>query len=202
MKKPIIAVDADDTLFDENNAIRLFHNHKYGTSHTEEDYLVPGEFGAFWKHLWNTDEPETIRRHAEFTEYKLVHNLPPLEQALGVLQNLKTRYELVVVTARDKRSTLMTHDSLEAHYPDIFSDVLFAPTWQDKSEVSKATMCNYIGAAYLIDDAFHHCQLAAEIGVTALLFGNYGWNRYPELTANIIRVKDWAAVREYFDGRG
>ena len=39
MTKKIIAVDADDTLFDENTAVRLYMNHHYGFNHTEADYV-------------------------------------------------------------------------------------------------------------------------------------------------------------------
>ena len=51
-----------------------------------------------------------------------------------------------------------------------------------------------IGASYLIDDSFGHCELAAEVGIKAILFGNYGWNRQQTLIDGIVRCKDWDAV--------
>lgn len=202
MGKQIIAVDADDTLFDENNAIRLFHNERYGSAHSEDDYLAEGEFGWFWAPLWGTDQEETERRYEEFIQFKLKSNLPPLPGALEVLRSLQERFELVVVTSRDERAVKVTHDALTEHYPDVFTGVHFAPVWSSDKKMTKAAICNEIGAAYLIDDAYHHCQLAAQSGVTALLFGEYGWNRTQELVAGMVRCKDWQAVKEYFDAQG
>jgi len=202
MARTIIAVDADDTLFDENTAVRLFHNEKYGTDHTAEDYLQEGVFMSFWDRIWDVSEEETMKRYEEFVQFKLEHNLPPLPHALEVLQKLKGNYELVVVTARDKRGVQMTHDALTEHYPDIFSDVHFVPLWGGEEKATKALICNEIGADYLIDDSFEHCKLAAETGTKSLLFGHYGWNRYQKTVPGMTRVKDWRAVGAYFDTRG
>jgi len=201
MSKPIIAIDADDTLFDENTAVRLFHNEKYGTQHTPEDYLRNGVFMNYWDRIWDTSTKETERRYEEFIQFKLQNNLPPLPKALETLKRLKDNYELVVITARDARGVKMTHDALTEHYPDIFNDVHFVPLWGGSEKVTKALICNEVGARYLIDDGFHHCKMAAESGVEALLFGHYGWNKHQKLLPGMTRTKDWQAVQEYFDGR-
>jgi uncharacterized HAD superfamily protein len=201
--KQIIAVDADDTLFDENTAVRLFHNARYGTSHTEEDYLTASKFGWFWKPIWGTDQAETEKRYEEFVQHKLVHGLEPIKHAADTLNALKKRYDLVIVTARDQRGVVMTHQALSEHYPGLFDDVHFVPLWGGGDrKATKAQICNEIGASYLIDDAFEHCLLAAESGVEALLFGHYGWNRTQQAVPNMTRVKNWQEVKEYFDGRG
>lgn len=200
-KKAVIAVDADDVLFDENNAIRLFHNERFGTNHQPADYSVDGEWGFFWEPIWQTERAETIRRYEEFIEYKLSNNLPPLPGALKVLLQLKDNFELVVVTARDERSVRMTHDALSEHYPQIFKGVHFVPLWGGGAGATKAVICSEIGASYLIDDSFENCALAAEAGVTALLFGGYGWNRSKPLSAGIVRLNSWPEVKKYFDGR-
>jgi hypothetical protein len=41
--------------------------------------------------------------------------------------------------------------------------------------------------------------LSQDIGVQALLFGDYGWNRKEKLVKGVTRVKEWAAVLQYFD---
>lgn len=66
MNKPIIAVDADDTIFDENNAIRLFINNKYGFNHTEEDYLVDGPFDNYWERIWKVNPEKMDAMYEEF----------------------------------------------------------------------------------------------------------------------------------------
>lgn len=199
MAKPIIAVDADDTLFDENTAVRLFHNQKYGTDHSAEDYLEQGVFLAFWSKIWDVDDVEMNKRYEEFVAFKLKHNLPPLPHALETLKKLKEKYMLLIVTARDERGVQMTHDALTEHYPDVFSGVHFVPLWGGEEKATKALICNEVGAEYLIDDSFEHCKLAAESGVKSLLFGHYGWNRYQKIAPGMTRTKDWLAVKEYFD---
>jgi hypothetical protein len=50
-----------------------------------------------------------------------------------------------------------------------------------------------------IDDQPKHCVAAADIGIKALLFGEYSWNRTDTLPVGVARVKDWVAVLQYFD---
>jgi uncharacterized HAD superfamily protein len=67
--------------------------------------------------------------------------------------------------------------------------------------MTKTKILAEIGANYLIDDQPKHCIAAAEAGITALLFGDYKWNKDIELKTNMVRVKNWQEVTEYFDGR-
>ena len=200
MGRPIIAVDVDDTIFDENNAVRLYMNERYGFQHTLEDYRVPGPYHHYFEAIWQVSAEETTVRYEAFeAAYKT--KLKPLGDALRVLKALKSSYDLVILTSRDHRLVAGTHKSLTEHYPDIFRDVHFRSLWGDDEKATKAQICLEIGAGYLIDDCFEHCELAAEAGVEALLFGDYGWNRTQALPAHMTRLKDWVAVKDYFDGR-
>ncbi len=202
MPKEIIAIDADDTILDESAAIIRFHNEKYGTHTVPADYLTPGKYGAYWGLLWGTDDAEADRRYEEYiVAEKIKQTLLPLPGAIEVLQRLKQRYELVIITARGHRVVEITHKNLEEHYPGIFKDVHFVPLWGDGEEVTKAEISQEIGAKYLIDDCFEHCVLAAEAGVEGLVYGVYGWNNTQELQPHMTRVKDWTEVEAYFDAR-
>ncbi len=196
MTKQIIAVDADDTIFDENTAVRLFMNDTYGFKHTEADYLTEGPFDSYWEHIWNMDAKQTHDMYEQFVVSSYKQNLKPITGAIEVLRKLKDTYELVIVTTRDNRTTGLTHRALSEHYPDIFTDVHFTPLWGNGEKVTKAMICNEIGATYLIDDSFEHCKLAAEDDVKAILFGDYGWNRTQDLPPTISRCKNWEEVRE------
>ncbi|QQS18799.1 HAD hydrolase-like protein [Candidatus Saccharibacteria bacterium] len=201
MTKKIIAIDADDTLFDENTAVRHFMNNHYGFKHTAKDYLVEGPFDNYWENIWHKNSAETTTMYEEFVVSSYKENLKPITGALSVLNELNKQYDLVIVTSRDQRGIKMTHSSLALHYPNIFSDVHFVPLWGDGSEATKAKICSEIGASYLIDDCFEHCLLAAEAGISAILFGDYGWNRQQNLPKGIIRCKDWEAVRRALCGK-
>lgn len=194
MAKKIIAVDADDTIFDENTAIRLFINDHYGFTHTEADYLVEGPFEDYWERIWNLDPEQTGAMYEKFVTSSYKENLKPIQGAVEVLRKIRRKYELVIVTSRDNRTTELTHRALAEHYPEIFSDVHFTPLWGNGEKVTKAKICNEIGASYLIDDSFEHCKLAAEANVSALLFGRYGWNKYQDLPKGVTRCKDWDEV--------
>ena len=198
MPKKIIAVDADDTLFDENTAVRLFMNEKYGLDHTPDDYDIVAPYEGYWENIWQLDPDEMDARYEAFIVSSHKANLQPFPHAIKVLRYLRKDYDLVVVTSRDQRTVEVTHHSLAQHYPDIFQDVHFVPLWGNGEKVTKAMICNEIGASYLIDDGYDHCRLAAEAGVTALLFGDYGRNRTQKLLSGMIRAVDWTEVREYF----
>jgi uncharacterized HAD superfamily protein len=197
MKRQTLAIDADDTLFDENTAVRLFMNKTYGFQHTAQDYLVPGPFDNYWERIWNVEPDKMNEMYEQFVTSSEKQNLEPMPGAVRVLEALKEKYELVIVTSRDHRAVDWTHDSLTRHYPQLFKDVHFTPLWGKGEKVTKAKICNEIGASYLIDDSFEHCKLAAEAGIQSILFGNYGWNREQELPQGIVRCQDWTAVGEF-----
>jgi uncharacterized HAD superfamily protein len=194
MTKRIIAIDADDTIFDENTAVRLFMNETYGFNHTEADYMTEGPFETYWEHIWNVSPEKMLEMYERFVVSPYKHNLQPITGAIHALRQLKEKYELVIVTSRDHRAVEFTHSSLAEHYPEIFSDVYFTPLWGNGEKVTKAMISTEIGASYLIDDSFEHCKLVSDAGNNALLFGSYGWNRYQELPENVTRCKDWGAI--------
>jgi hypothetical protein len=63
--------------------------------------------------------------------------------------------------------------------------------------MTKGQICKKLGASYLIDDNVGHCEKAIEEGVSAVLFGEYGW--HGDAPDKLVRCKDWPAVLEYFD---
>ncbi|HSX18161.1 MAG TPA: HAD hydrolase-like protein [Candidatus Saccharimonadales bacterium] len=197
--KPIIAVDVDDVLAAENEGIRQFINQTYGHSYTAQDFLVEGEYNGYWEHLWQLDKEEALKRFDAFLNSSIKDNLKVVEGAIEAIEKLKRRYELIVVTSRYGRQLTTTEPWLEGHFPKTFSQVAFVATWSKDKKVSKAVVSKEIGADYLIDDNFEHCELAAKEGITALLFGDYGWNRSKKLPVGVIRAKNWQEVLEYFE---
>jgi hypothetical protein len=200
--KPVIAVDCDDVVANINDAVRLFVNETYDTNHSPEDYRVTGSYRGYWDRIWGTPEGERSDRFEKFIASGRMATLKQVPDAIRVLGNLKKRFDLVMVTARSAIEVNYTHTWLENNAPAIFNEVTFMHLWDnDDKRATKADICRKIGANYLIDDNFDHCRLAAEFGVQALLFGDYGWNRAQKLALNMTRVADWVAVEEYFDGR-
>ncbi len=201
--KPIIAVDIDDVISNQNENIRLFINRRYGHDHTPEDYLkVDAPYWHYWAHVWEVTKEEHDRRVDEYNGSEELVKQPVAPGAIEALKKLKQDYELVIITSRKGVYLDQTHQWLDKHFKSVFSGIHFSRLKEGAPELTKASICKDIGASYLIDDNPGHCNLAAETGVQALLFGFYGWNKNAELHPGVKRVRDWPQVLEYFDGRG
>ncbi len=196
--KQTIAVDIDDVLASINETMRQFINKYYGHNHTEADYNRDGEYWGYWEKIWQISDEESKERYQAFITSKEFLDVNTHDAALDVINRLKRKYDLVIVTAREDSRIEGTHKWLDQNFPNIFKRVEFTPVWSKDKKTSKAKICKVIGAGYLIDDNVEHCNLAAQEGIQALLFGEYGWNRSQELHKRVKRVKDWHAVAEYF----
>jgi len=201
MKRPIVAVDVDDVLSPTNLMMMHFVNSNFGTAHTWEEYTAEGDYDGYWGRVWNVSREEAERRYKSFVTAEVLREVEPMEDAIQTLAYLKKQFELVIVTARGDDRAEDTHHWLEKRFPQVFKGVHFLPVWGDGKKATKAAICKEIGAGYLVDDNVEHCVLAAQEGIHALLFGDYGWNKHATLPSGVVRVKDWRAVREYFDGR-
>lgn len=191
-----IAIDIDDVLAANAEGFVAFSNERWGTNLTVEDY------DEHWSKMWGVDLEETERRSSEFHVSGAVAGYAHHEAAIPVLRQLAGHHELVVVTSRRKSIQAETLEWLQSRYGTLFSEIHFAGIWDiitDHSHtLTKADVCQAIGADYLIDDQLKHCVAVANVGITALLFGNYQWNQADTLPDNVIRCHDWEAVQEYF----
>lgn len=198
--KPIIAVDCDHVVMDINEGIRLYVNEAYGESHTQEDYQVNGSYRRYWERVWGTPEGVKSDRFAQFIDAGKMAELEEIPDALESLRSLKDRYDIVMLTARSEREVGDTHSWLGRHALGVFDQVIFMHQWQPEQALpTKGEICRGIGAKYLIDDNYDHCQIASNLGVASLLFGDYGWNREVELADGMVRASDWSAVKRYFN---
>lgn len=200
MKKPVIAVDIDDVLALSVDSFISWSNEKFGTNIKFEDYIED------WSELWNISQGETTKRVNRMYEEGLPSRYSHIEEAVKVLNKLKTDYELIVATARRSAEHLVTKSWIKQHYPSVFKDVHFAGIWDEITEESpqktKAKLCRELGVDYLIDDQLKHCIGAHNVGVKALLYGDYPWNAHADLPKGIIRVSNWQEVESYFGGNG
>lgn len=110
------------------------------------------------------------------------------------LNSLRQYYELEVVTARNPRRIEETLGWIALKFPNTFSGVHFNRNYNGE-RVTKADVCLDIGAKYLIDDLPEHCNTAAEVGVTPLLFGR---KTSDTLHTDVIRKENWMSILQYF----
>lgn len=195
-----IAVDIDDVLSASAEGFAAYSNKQWGTNLTADDYSEE------WAVVWGVPLEEAVKRAVVFHESGAVGDYRHHAQALPVLQKLRKKYDLVVVTSRRSVLKPETDVWLQHYFPDMFKAVHYAGMWDGEHDPlhalkqSKAAICQSLGAQYLIDDQPKHCVGVAACGIDALLFGDYQWNRTEALPKGVTRVADWAAVEEYFDG--
>ena len=114
--------------------------------------------------------------------------------ALGILSE---HYNLIVITSRIPSWEQVTREWLKSHFGDVFKGIYFAKGRQEGFTKSKGDICKEVGASWLIDDSPVHCASAADQGIKAILFGDYGWHH--NAPTDLPRCKDWPAVVEFFD---
>jgi len=197
--KPIIAVDIDDVIAANARGFIEYSNKKYGTHLTVDDYQ------DHWGEVWKIDHKETERRAVEYHESGHIATYGTIEGAREVLEELKGRFTLVVLTTRRNSINQLTRDWINKYYPDTFDKFVFSGFFDSPTEKSiqmtKGELAKRIGTNYLIDDQLKHVQSAAELGIKGLLFGEYSWNKFEKLPPDVTRVKNWEEVRKYFTNR-
>ncbi len=195
-RNPIVAVDIDDVLAPSAEVLVAYSNRRWGTNLTVEDY------NEHWGEMWQVDHQETEKRAVEWHESGEIGKYLPHEAARDILRELSRYYDFKIITSRRTMIASETLHWLRQHYEGIFSEVRFTGFHgtQDGHTLTKAELCVELGASYIIDDQLKHCLGAAKEGITALLFGDYAWNRInDQLPHNVVRVHDWQTVKEFLD---
>jgi len=200
MPRQVIAVDVDDVLSASAAGWVAFSNATWGTNLTVEDYQED------WAAMWEIDHEAMVERaHIIHSQTGLISTFDHDAQAATVLRRLAEKYELIIVSSRVNMHRAETLEWLDRHFAGIFSSINLAGIYdvlsKDSSRATKAEIVKRLGADYLVDDQPKHCFAVAENSVSAVLFGDYSWNRSVTLPAGVTRCKDWPAVLEYFNGQ-
>jgi 5'(3')-deoxyribonucleotidase len=199
MTKPVIAVDLDDVLASSAQGFVDYSNQRWGTHLTIEDY------SEHWGEMWGIDHDETVKRAHEIYTAQIVKKFPRFDEAYSVLKKLSKHYALVITASRHRLVEQTTREWLHEHFNGIFKDVHLAGIWdkgmptEEAINLTKAELCQRLNAKYLIDDHPKHCFAAAQVGIKALLYGSYRWNRDVSLPKGVVRVKDWKSIEAFFE---
>jgi FMN phosphatase YigB (HAD superfamily) len=200
MAKPTIAIDIDDVLADSAKGVVNFSNKRWGTNLEVKDYQ------EHWSDMWGVDHSVAAGRLAEMVEHKLPTTYDSSEQGMKVLRELHKEYRLIIVTSRLMSIQKETKAWLDEHYGDIFDEIIYSGFYETYEEGSfhrtKDLILKEKDASYFIDDQLKHCVAASKVGIKSLLFGDYPWNQAEALPNGVQRVKNWQAVKEYFDEEG
>jgi uncharacterized HAD superfamily protein len=197
MKKPIIAVDIDDVLAAEAEFVVAYTNEHWGGDYTLQDYTES------WNLFWGVDVDEVERRAEILHRPGIVSRYRVIPGSRELLEQLKEKYELIVVTSRRKRVEQETQHWLDEHFPGIFSKLILTGFWDDPNVggrhlLSKGSLLNDHRVAYVIDDQQKHCVSAVEHGIKAILYGDLSDNQHTAVREGMVHCKDWSEVAEYF----
>ncbi len=189
MKKPIIAIDVDDTLAQHLDLRKLGLN-----TDAADVYKMD------WSKML-ADPAQISQLLTKATE--VFRDLSPMEGASEVLQELHSEYDFIVMTARPERLRDVTENWIDANFPNIFAKKFFSDSskWSGGNEMKtglarvKAEICQREGAAYLIDDQLVNCEAVAKVGVRPVLFGGF----VSEIPDGLLHVRSWAGVAEILE---
>ncbi len=194
-----IVIDIDDVLADHARAFADYSNEKFGMN------IVPDDYQEEWRHVWKFDLDETIKRAEEYHQSDHLAFCATIGGAQDALKKLKERFRLIALTSRRNSISDLTREWIKQHYPDIFDDIIFAGFFDTITEQSitktKGEIAKNIGADYIIDDQPKHVLSAVSLGMSGILFGNYGWNKIDTLPDTVLRANDWLEVLQYFESR-
>jgi hypothetical protein len=198
MNKEVVALDIDDVVVKHVEGFIRWSNATWGTE------LTTDEYSEAWHELWGI-EPEAVeeRKKMFFTD-EIVGGFEVIEGAAIGLTALSGLKKVIGVTSRRESLRDVTETALEIIAPGAVDEIVFATYFRDGQKItrSKAEICPEIGATHLIDDQLKHCLAVSEVGVDAVLFGDYPWNKSAdELPGNVVRAHNWLQVITHFSPR-
>lgn len=199
MTKQLIAVDLDDVLAHSTESFRRSVNDIAGIQLTAADYAVPGAYWGYYERVWQShgiaDKVPADILHDQMAIDQ--SHVPAYKDAHSALLQLSHRFRLVIVTARYDEWQDATRRWVELYYPNVFDEVIFAGNKHAATPETKGEACKRIGASYLIDDNPEHAASAVNEGMTAVLFGEYGW--HIDVPMDMVRCKSWQNIQQFFD---
>jgi 5'(3')-deoxyribonucleotidase len=171
-----IGIDMDEVIADTLGELLARYNRDFGTSYGKQELM--GQ-----KRFWEIVPVETRPRIFEyFEDGEIFADLPVFDEAVSVVRDLQSRYEVFIATAA--MEVPMSFNAkfrwLKRHFPFIpASHIVFCG---DKSVVA---------VDYLIDDNVRHFERMQGEGIVFTAPHNVHETKWR-------RVGDWAEVREMF----
>ena len=182
MKK--IALDLDGVVFDSENLYRVY-SEIYDTDNNKKDTLIDNSQRTFQKR-YNWTEAESKRFYNEIFEMVL-RNANFMTGVDVVLNKLKDKFELIIVTSRNDFETQIAKEKLSSIG---FDDIKIFNNEHHKIDKLREEHVDYV-----IDDDDKICMNAADNNICALYFKNNASNKVDK--NNVINVNNWGEIYKY-----
>lgn len=191
-KEKKIGVDIDDTLVDFVGNYISFHNKTYKTNLQKENFKTYS-----FNYARRGTMKQAVNSVNKFYNTPFFKEMKPLPNAVGVIQRLKEKSELFIVTSRPLSIQEDTFEWISKYFSNIFSEIIFSSNHYTKTKNSgktKAEICLNFGASLLIDDSLVYAQECIAKGIESILL-DAPWNQNGNLNG-ITRVKNWKEIGE------
>ncbi len=191
-------VDCDEVLFKLNEPCLKFHDHKInGIPATKEDmtdYILPN------LPKFNISMTDAHERYESFLRMAGPHDMPPVDWAREQLQKLLQQGDrLIVITARKEIFEALTAAQINAYYPDMFEEIVFANHYAANHK-SKLEICKEKDITHFIEDNLSQDIINIANSWIKVHLLDQPRNRHynPEIHKNIFKFK----TREKFNPKG
>ena len=187
-----IGIDMDEVLVDTIAAMIIFHNKKYKTNLTIENFTSYN----FWE-VWGGTKTEAIEKVKLFYPTNYFKNAQPLFGAVSSIKKLSKIAELHIVTSRpEKLTSQQTIESLSKYFTNKFKAVHFTNYYSEYGKLkSKSAVCKELGITILIDDSLAYARECAKKGIKVMLLDKK-YNQAVRLPKNVFRVNSWGEIVE------
>ncbi|MCX6754065.1 MAG: HAD family hydrolase [Candidatus Nomurabacteria bacterium] len=184
-----IAIDIDDSAGDLLSGLILFHNERYGTTLTKEDF-----HSCWYREVWGGTKEEEVEKLIEFFKTDYFKNVLPMPGAQEAMKFLKKEgHKLSVVTGRIYSLTQQTEEWIDKYFKNIFSGIYHTNSYGLTGvKIKKSEMCKKQNMNLIVDDDLIHIIDCTNAGIPVFVF-NSPWNQV-DLPNGAIRMNNWSEI--------
>tara|TARA_B100001094_G_scaffold332711_1_gene405994 strand:- start:4864 stop:5517 length:654 start_codon:yes stop_codon:yes gene_type:complete len=180
-----IALDLDDTICPFFPPFKEYLERKNKTKTNAKINCSEYNFSKIFK----INDLESKVLVSNFYDSPEFNQISPYIEAVKAIEILrKEGYKLSIVTGRQNYAETQTKQFIESFIPNTFEDVHLTNSFSlEGEELSKYEICKSINADILIDDNIRYCEECSSKNITALVYGEYPWNKnsvHERLSAN------------------
>jgi len=190
-KNERLGIDLDDVLGPFTAAFVAFHNKRYKTNLTLNDFKSPS-----YKKALGTSGWETKSRVLEFYLSEEFQETQPFPEAVQAIKELSSMgYKMEVITSRPDIVERITKQWIAKHFPDCFETVHFVNTFMGKrGSRKKSEVCKARGITYHVDDSPEHAEDCSAEGINVFLMDkNYPWGALGPIPG-VTKVSSWNEI--------
>ncbi len=186
----IIGVDVDDVLADFMNSMIKYHNDRYDTNYSREDFRSYN----LWKTLGGNEE-DAVKKIYDFYHTSHFDNISPTEGSQDAVEKLSKNNTLRVITSRPHDIHDQTLSWLDRYFLGKFEEAHFTNEWAGGigKPTRKKDVCLEHNVDILIEDSLAYANECVS-NRTRVYLMDRPWNQSENLSKKITRVYSWEDI--------